>query len=561
MKQALIIFASMLIYGMKGFAQTGAIYNNGAHIVSQTGSNWVVKSGNFTLTSESAVNLATLGNLKINDDASLTLTNKSCLTLNGTLTNYKGITGLVLKSTSEGTGSLIVGETTLGAGAGTVERDVSYNKFHLISSPTADQSIIGFLLDNRDIAVTGSVGNYTFAMTDYNTSGNTWNNNFLSSKTGTFGVGLGYLALTIPDVGETLPPTVVNFKGSIHAGLTDVPVTTGWNLIGNPFTSTIKINKVENNFLSLNTSIEPTGPIDQSYAAVYFWNSGSGPSGAYEPINNLSDATYAQSGQGFFVKIKKDLLDSDRHVSFTPSMQVHLMTTEFKSGGLTVPEIKLMAAIKGNSLSTLIKFVEGATNGLDVGYDAGVFKSDPNWSLYTKLVDDNGVDFQLQCLPPTGYDKMVIPIGIDSKSADEIVFTVQTVKLDQVCKVILEDKLTNTFTDLSKNSYKTVLATNTAGTGRFYLHTGDIISGMEYQVLRGKLTAYAVHNIEIRVLGEVGNDVVATLYNGLGQVVLSKKLGAGKLNIIGLPNLSSGVYLLNINNNGTSQTIKVMVRR
>jgi hypothetical protein len=51
------------------------------------------------------------------------------------------------------------------------------------------------------------------------------------------------------------------------------------------------------------------------------------------------------------------------------------------------------------------------------------------------------------------------------------------------------------------------------------------------------------------------------LVNGLGKVLLTKKLGAGSLNIIGLPNLSSGLYLLNINDKGTTQTIKVMVRK
>jgi hypothetical protein len=75
------------------------------------------------------------------------------------------------------------------------------------------------------------------------------------------------------------------------------------------------------------------------------------------------------------------------------------------------------------------------------------------------------------------------------------------------------------------------------------------------------LTAYANGNQEIRVIGEVGENAVATLFNGLGQVVLTKKLGAGSLNIIGIPNLSSGLYLLNINDKGTPQTIKVMVRK
>jgi hypothetical protein len=59
-----------------------------------------------------------------------------------------------------------------------------------------------------------------------------------------------------------------------------------------------------------------------------------------------------------------------------------------------------------------------AHEGLDVGYDAGIFKADSEFSVYTKLVEDNGVEFQLQYLPTNQYNNLVIPIGIDSKSAD-----------------------------------------------------------------------------------------------------------------------------------------------
>ena len=119
----------------------------------------------------------------------------------------------------------------------------------------------------------------------------------------------------------------------------------------------------------------------------------------------------------------------------------------------------------------------------------------------------------------------------------------------------------NTYSNLSKNNYKAAVVANTSTSERFFLHTGDILSGLQDQVQPGKLTAYLVHNIDIHLVGEVGNDAAATLYNGLGKVVRTKKLGAGSLNIIGLPNLNSGVYLLNINDKGTTQTIKVMVRK
>ena len=130
-------------------------------------------------------------------------------------------------------------------------------------------------------------------------------------------------------------------------------------------------------------------------------------------------------------------------------MQAHQGTALFKAAKTPMSEIKLIAASSAGSVATVIKFIEGTTAGLDVGYDAGVFKADPSFSLYTKLVEDNGVDFQLQCLPNNQYGSLVIPVGLDSKAGGEIVFSVKTIQLDPNCKVILEDMLTNTFTDLS----------------------------------------------------------------------------------------------------------------
>jgi hypothetical protein len=290
-----------------------------------------------------------------------------------------------------------------------------------------------------------------------------------------------------------------------------------------------------------------------SYAAVYFWD---GVAKEYVAVNDASPNTITPVGQGFFVRAT-----SAGSISFNSDMQVHDGSSGFKAAALPRPTIKLIANNGTGNASTLVKFMDGAHEGLDVGYDAGIFKANPEFSVYTKLVEDNGIEFQLQFLPINQYNKLVIPVGIDSKAAGEIVFTVETVQLDPTCKVILEDKLTNTFTDLSKGDYKAAITADTKGAERFFLHTGDIISGMEDQLLAdGKLTAYAKGNKEIRVLGEVGEGAVATLVNGLGQVVLMKKLDAGNLNIIGIPNLKSGFYMLNINGKVASQTIKVMVR-
>ena len=554
MKQTILILA-LFVLAITSRGQ--GIYNDGGRIVSESGTSWVVSGGNFTLTSTNSTNPATMDNLKIEAGASLQLPTTTCLTVNGTLTNGAGTAGLLVRSDANGTGSLKV----LGAvsGAATVERYMSPDAWHLISSPTASQPIINFLNNNTDIATAGNTYPYTFAMKNYNSSGTGWITDYFTSGKAIgdlFGTGKGYLVRTVgPEVTK-----IMQFEGELNAlpiG-NNVQVISGWNLVGNPFTSAISINFAAGdasggtNFIDANADV-----LKGSFAAVYLWDETAFPKG-YIVINhsyNGSSPFYAQVGQGFFVKAVAG------NLNFTSSMQVHQGAAIFKSAKVTTPQIKLIAESNAGSTSTIINFIEGTTARLDVGYDAGVFKADPSFALYTRLVEDNGVDFQLQCLPPTGYDKMVIPIGIDSKAASEIVFSVQAVQLDQTCKVILEDKLTNKFTDLSNGNYKTAVAANTAGTGRFYLHTSDIISGIEDQVLPGKLTAYVVRNVEIRLIGEVGEGAVATLVNGLGKVVLTKKLSAGSLNIIGLPNLSSGVYLLNIDNNGTPQTIKVMLRK
>ncbi len=498
------------------------------------------------IVNEAAATPAICKDLTLQTGAVLTIAAGKALTVSGSLTNDAGTTGLVINShATNGTGSLkILGSVF---GSATVERDMSLDKWHLISSPLASQPIINFLTNNVDIATSAKLTepHYEFAMGGY--ASGSWSSFYLHDKPASdlFEVGKGYRVLSWAPFTQKL-----YFEGSLNTvPISSVPVETGWNLVGNPYTTALNINDGVTGFVSVNSTLLP-----ESYAAAYFWDAATS---AYIAVNDAYENTNAPVGQGFFVKAA-----SAGTITFNSDMQVHDGSNVFKSSALPRPTITLVANNGIGSASTLIKFMDGASEGLDIGYDAGIFKGDPDFSVYTKLVEDNGIEFQLQYLPTSQYNKLVIPIGIDSKAASEIILSVETVQLDPNCKVILEDKLTNTYTDLSKGSYKAAVVADTKGADRFFLHTGDIISSSEDQFpTDGKLTAYAKGNKEIRVLGDVGEGAVATLYNGLGQVVLTKKLGAGNLNIIGLPNLKSGLYMLNINDKGTSHTIKVMVKK
>ena len=502
-------------------------------------------------------------NLTIESGGVLTISAGKSLTVNGNLVNAADSTGLRINSDADGTGSLkVLGSIS---GSASIQRYMALDRWYLLSSPTATQTISDFIAKNVDIPVISNATN-TFGMRDYSTSDKSeWNPYFTTAylttnSTQEMRVGKGYLVRTV----TSATPFKLRFQGTLNpTGSKEISVSrtgdNGWNCIGNPYTSAIKIydgtETIEtDNFVNVND-----GNFDPAFYGAYFWNDASGQK-KYDIINKASGETFAQVGQGFFIKKIADA--GITSMSVTPAMQFHQGAVALKSGIVSHPTIQLIATSDDLKSSTDIKFIDGTSKGLDVGYDAGILKADPSFALYTKLVEPFDADFQLQCLPTNQYNNMVIPIGIDSKAAGEIVFTVETVQLKAGCKVILEDKLTNTFSDLSKGSYKTSVVANTSTSERFYLHTGDIISGLEDQSLvDGKLTAYAKGIKEIRVIGEVGEGAVATLVNGLGQVVLTKKLGAGNLNIIGLPYLNSGLYMLNINDKGMPQTIKVMVRK
>ena len=492
--------------------------------------------------------LTTVSNtLTINSGKKLEIPVGKQVTVSGSLINNADVDGLTVRSDDTATGSLIILGTT--SATATVERSMTYDKWHLIGVP-ADQTIWSFLDTNLDIPIlTEPVSPVTFGMTDYDTSGNAWNPYFTENinQSSPLGAGKGYLVRTILDNGLT-----IKFQGALKAGAISQSVTAGWNCVGNPYTSAICINTQAGtkNFINANSS-----SFNLSNKGVYFWNDSSN---SYD-VSNLADdaASYAQVGQGFFIKALAGT------VAFNPDMQVHQPAAPFKETIVPYPAIKLLAKSNGNNFSTTIKFIEGTTKGLDVGYDAGIFKPDPNFALYTRLVEDNGVDFQLQCLPTNEYGKLIIPVGIDSKSGGDIVFSAETVQLDPTCKVILEDRLNNTFTDLTQGTYKVAIKANTIGADRFFLHTSDIVSGINDQGVTGsdELKAYAVSNTEIRIIGEVADNTDLKMYDVLGRFVLEKRLGGGSLNTIAIPSVKSGAYLLNIVSGKRAQTIKVLIKK
>jgi len=479
----------------------------------------------------------------------LTINPAGYLTINGTLTNNGTV---AIKSDATGTGSLIVASVS-GSGTASAERYMTGNIWHMVSPITVGDSVSTFIqATGNAIALSGS----NYGMMDYNETTNTWNTYYDATTPDTLSSGKGYSVRRTSD-------GIVTFTGELTSGTKSVPLSMGgmgWNCIGNPYTSAINMNNAANgtyNFLKSNSSA-----LDGSYACMYVWDDATL---SYKILGNTNyggrdlGQNIFQSGQGFFVKAASDGVI----VEFNNNMQVYQTGAMFKAPASKTswPGITLTATSTATSSSAIITFNENMTKGLDPTYDAGMLRGTNGLSLYTRLLEDNGVDFAVQCLPEN-YSNLVIPVGVDCRDGGEITFSAETVDLPTDCNVILEDRSTKTYTSLADGAtYKTTVLAGSTAVGRFYIRTGDNFTTGTSGLTAGisSLKAYNV-NGTIIIEGEVNDQAIATLYDLQGLKVLVHSLQKGSLNILSCPDLINGIYLLTIQQDGEIVTRKLIMK-
>jgi len=531
---------SVLLYEILTLTWTGDTdtdwntdYNWDGEIVPTSADDVIIPSGLSNQPIISATTQANCNNLTVESDSGASLT---------------------IESSDSGTGSLIVNGTS--TGSVTCERYMTENIWHIVSPIATGGDISTFIQDaGNAIALSGS----NYGMMDYNETTNAWNSYYTSSTSENFPAGKGYGIRRSSD-------GVVTFTGALTSGTNTVAITKdgveGWNLIGNPFPSSIYMNTDANaSYNFLKTNAIDASKLDANYACIYLWDEASS---TYKILGNTSysgrdlDINVFAPGQAFFVKAA-----SAGTVEFNNNMQVHQTGAMFKARASTLswPGITLTASNIATSSSAIITFNDNMTNGLDPTYDAGLLRGTNGLSLYTRLLEDNGVDFAVQCLPEN-YNNLLIPVGVDSKEGGEITFSAETVDLPAACNVILEDRTTKTFTTLTGGAtYKTTVLAGTTDIGRFYIRTGDNFttgtSGLTAAICN--LKAYTV-NGAIIIEGEVSDQAIATLYDLQGLKVLVHSLQKGSLNILSCPDLINGIYLLTIQQDGEIVTRKLIMK-
>jgi hypothetical protein len=458
----------------------------------------------------------------------------------GSSANVDASASLTTTSDSTASGSFIVSGTT--TGNITYKRYINNDNWHLVSAPVTDQSISAF------VGVAGNAVDFSaknnHAVSYYkntNTAGNRWTYHNTSPSAENqetltvFNAGQGY-SMKKTAIGDyTFTGTMANNDVSVT-----IPTTSGsshlWTTIGNPFPSFLTVSEI---------LADNPNKLDGSFTAIYVWDATLN-GGTYTPAETTLQLA---PGQAFMVKAKTD----GETFTFTKALQKHNSgaATFYKSSTVT-PTISVHLTNGTSNKSANLEFLDSATAGLDVGYDAGAYQDGtPSFSINTHLVSDSqGIDFTRQSLPISSLDSEVaIPLSINAGINEEVTFRVDTNNLPDGVSVYLEDTLNNTFTNLTDAPLALKITAALSGIGRFYLRTtsGSVLS-TEDSLVGALINVYKTSNGTVKITGLTsGNAATFRMFTILGKEVLATKFMAQNIQEISLPpSLSTGVYIVNV---------------
>ena len=415
------------------------------------------------------------------------------------------------------------------------------------------------LITDANIATNGS----DFAVGAYDNTTDTWTN-ATAATAGNLALGQGYQMATTG--GGTL-----SFAGAIANGDQSVTITNNdaansgagrrWNLIANPFASYLNGNSnadETNNFLTFNTTAE-NDVIDDNFEAIYGWKAdGTG----YAIYNNASTATYIAPGQGFFVAAAGS--GGAQTITFTKAMQTVTGVDDFVAARSSA-SYELVLEMYNDAVKvddTKFYFKERLTLGLDPGYDAGAFNQSSGFSSRL-LEQDSGIGMGINAMPIDAMSNVIVPLVIHQEAGISLKIQIANSTIPEDINVYLEDKIENTFTLLTNESFELLAQTTLSGLGRFFLHyttstlsTDTVSSTSLVSAYKGTGNTY----ISIEGLQQFSQPANLTLYNVLGMKVLSRKIqNPSQKEMFSTVGMRAGVYILKVQAENIVFTKKIVI--
>jgi hypothetical protein len=527
MKKLTLIFFIAFLMNV-GFCQT--IQNNNAFFTG-SGIFWVIDNGSFTLKSENSEIVTNLGNLLIENDASLIVTPKSYLTVSGTLSNNSSTDGLVLQSTIEGTASLLHNSPNVKA---TVYRYIpkylsNATGWHYISSPVVQQPI-------RPEFVASPTPNaaddfYKFSEPDYmwinsKVVGGAWNANFEE----VFLVGRGYNVAYPENVTKTFEGDL-NIGNFIFNGTTTPNITftagggIGWNLMGNPYPSGLDWD------LCQRTNID---------GAVYVFDGDNGQYISWNgTVGSLADGI-VPAMNAFFIKASEN-----PNLTILNDARVHASANFYKSENYVEDLLVLKVDGNGYSDKTYIHFNPDATNDFDNEFDAYKLSGiEAAPQLYTTTGDTK---LSINVLPYSA-EEITIPLSLKVGQYGEYTISVAENSFWETVDIALKDLETQIAYDLRSNTQVT-FNVSTANPDRFLLLINGATGLEEIQPEDDGIEIYSYGDQVFIKTNQPGAFQVG-VYNLLGQQLQTQTLSG----------FTTGFYLITVRTETAFKTKKVFIR-
>lgn len=493
---------------------------------------------------------ATLKYLTLNPGGMLTVSTGQELNVSGNLN---------VQSDKNNAGSILNRGNMQVNGVTMVESYIPSANWHIVSSPVGGQ-------DLRDFAYTNSIeslnhGTYIdYDLAPYDEALGAWDPYIISdgSNSSDFAVSKGYSLRRSLSEGKGN----VRYEGIQHEVNKDISITrirNGWNCVGNPFISSIWA-KGSGGFLEVNRN-----ELDQSYAGLYLWDE------SQDDYFVITEATFEfptlggesalnqdkiAVGQGFIIKSKI----GGGTITFPLSLQNHSPQTEFKSSAISWPTIRLIASSGELKNSTIITFNDRMSRGLDPSYDVGKFKANNDFALYTRLLDDNNVDFAVQALPDNKFDSYNIPVGLDFYDGGLVTFTVESINLPVGVKVYLNDiqnKITKQM-DFPGSNYTTMVDAGTQGTGRFYISFENRLNTNLAAEIENDFNVFTDSKI-VYVIGQSIGKTKIQLFSIDGKLIYNDKVMNLVNKEIDASSFPAGIYLLKIANSDQVKSVKLLL--
>jgi hypothetical protein len=340
----------------------------------------------------------------------------------------------------------------------------------------------------------------------------------------------------------TFPTTSnVMFSGKVNNGVITIPLalsadlttTKDYNLIGNPYPSSIYANTfISNNpntsgtvyFWTHKTSISAVNPgpnaqnfISNDYASYNL--SGGTASNTGSAIPN----GYIASGQGFLVEAV-----TATNVTFKNSMRNKTYTnTQFFRNAQSVADIAKdrvwldLQNSDGMFSQQLIGYFNEATNGVDWGYDGLVNPSRNYISFYSIIGDEK---FRIQGRSTFDQNDRV-PLGYFSAVAGTFNISIDTKEgaLNGIAtNIYLEDKLLNVIHDLKQAPYAFSTDTGTFDDRFILRYTNSALSTENFQTTNNSVVV-STKATEIKINSYIENIQSITVYDMLGRSLFEAK--------------------------------------